>query len=362
MKVRLAPGYGRCAPRAAPAGYCLLLGIVAMWGGATALVGTVGRKEGGARNTVASTCLAMCVGMVPPIVAFPLLMAGGWRAFLRERPTHVRWAPLIVALTPLTSIGAFISYFLAVGGGLAVALVQTVSILSVGFPALYGVAVWSEKMPPKKAVGILGIMAGCALVGMGSGDDGSSGSTTTGANKGGAAVALAGATLCWGSGYIILSYTTRHLTSVLTTFWCILVASVVMLLVALVSVLVSATDDAFAIDAGEFFVMVGSQTLNYCGLFLYVRLSMEHEADGSMLAPLTQLYNVVPVAFAAIAYGEAITAGSGAGVALSVASAIGLSLAEDLVRADADQKAEGSGSATTSQAAVAVSIDLVAEA
>ena len=74
-----------------------------------------------------------------------------------------------------------------------------------------------------------------------------------------------------------------------------------------------------------------SQVLNQAALMVYFKLSVELGAAGSVLAPLAQLYNIVPVVFAALAYkGEAIRPANGSGIAISVACAIGLSVTDAL--------------------------------
>ena len=327
-----------------PPGYGLLLMNVACWGAATVVVGVIGRKDGGSQNGLAITVLAQLTGMLPGNLAFPVLLAGGWREFVRHRPRHVRWAPLVVAAAPLTTVGAFTSYFLAIGGGLTVALVQVVSVLSVAVPAAYGVLLWGEAMPPKKAAAILGIMVGCVLVSLGgkqeaADDDG--GQQSGGGVSAASIVALVSMVACWGACFCVMSYGTRHLRSIHAAFWCMLAGTVALVLAALAAVLVEHSGGehgAFAIDWGEFAMMFISQILNVSGNFCYVKLTLDHEAAGSMVAPLTQLYNAIPVIFAAIMYGEAITPWSGTGVAVSVACAVGLSLADKLVHDDEERE------------------------
>jgi drug/metabolite transporter (DMT)-like permease len=249
----------------------------------------------------------LVVGKYFGLLFFVRIPTTGVKGIIPTIPEKKSWVVFFATVIPSFSAVAYVLFGIAVQIDSGASSIQTMCQLHSIFPIVFGIFVLKEKISTSKALGIVIMLSGCALLGI------------TGESS--EELSFAGlmlTTVCiflWGSTYttnIIFCkyYSSKQFNeaiyfgvSTLAVSWCV-IASII--------------ENQNAKKERRSFYFQNIFTLNFATMFLFLsQLTNETVSclytqvgkvfDASILSPITMLYNLYPILFCIVYYQETVT-------------------------------------------------------
>lgn len=284
------------------------------WGGCNITVMIAARMD--PSLSLLSQISALITGKWAALLLSHRLPKGGLRGIFPRAPLSRDWPSIFAILHGPMSALAFCMFTLALEGSTGGAALVGMSQLHALAPICFGAWVLKEKVTSSKAIGIVFILCGVCMLGV----DGAG----NGEIKLGSLMLMLFCVILWGTTYTIASVYQKIHPSLDSFVEALYFGDSIGVGALLIANVIIVSHEELVPTSPAILLLFLSQFLNEPFMLIYSSLGVY--IDASVLSPIGQLFNLYPILFSILVFGESLTLLKVCGCVLTILGAISLGL------------------------------------